>query len=112
MALARRTCKDDEIHKITWQNAARHFQYDPFKHIPKEQCTVAALRAQAKDVDLTVLRSAGGKPPSDYAHGYATIGDIMKQIAGAFSTGFDKEGHGAVPDALCRSRRAGAARAT
>ena len=24
----------------------------------------------------------------------------MKQIAGAFSTGFDKEGHGALPDAL------------
>ena len=44
---------DDEIHKITWQNATRHFQYDPFKHIPKEQCTVGALRAQAKDVDLT-----------------------------------------------------------
>ncbi len=99
--------KDDEIHKISWQNAANHFRYDPFQHIPKEKCTVAALRAQAKGVDLTVLRSPGGKPPSDYAHGYATIGDIMKQIAGAFSTGFDKEGHGAVPDALSSIQKGG-----
>ena len=30
---------DDDIHKMTWQNTTRHFQYDPFKHIPKEQCT-------------------------------------------------------------------------
>ena len=80
---------DDDIHKITWQNAMRHFQYDPFKHIPKEQCTVGALRAQAKDVDLTLRVGGGGKQPSDYARGYATIGDIMKQMAGAFSTPFE-----------------------
>ena len=80
---------DDDIHKITWRNTTRHFQYDPFKHIPKEQCTVGALRAQAKDVDLTPRVGAGGKQPSDYAHGYCTIGDIMKQMAFAFSTPFD-----------------------
>ena len=80
---------DDDIHKITWQNVQRHFQYDPFKHIPREQCTVGALRAQAKHVDLTVRVGAGGKKPSDYARGYATIGDIMKQLAQAFSTPFD-----------------------
>jgi len=89
---------DEDIHKITWQNAARHFQYDPFKHIPREQCTVGALRAQAKDVDLTPKRGGGGKQPSDYARGYCTIGDIMKQMAGAFSTPFDSEGHGVVQD--------------
>ncbi len=93
---------DADIHKITWQNVMKWFQYDPFQHLPKEGCTVGALRAQAKDVDLTMRRGGGGKQPSDYARGYATIGDIMKQIAGAFSTGFDKEGHGAVPDALAQ----------
>jgi hypothetical protein len=93
---------DADIHKITWQNVQRWFQYDPFKHIPKEGCTVGALRAQAKDVDLSMRKGGGGKVPSDYERGYATIGDIMKQIAGAFSTGFDKEGHGAVPDALAQ----------
>ena len=85
---------DDDIHKITWQNTTRHFQYDPFKHIPKEQCTVGALRAQAKDVDLTPRVGGGGKQPSDYAKGYATIGDIMNQLAQAFSTPFDSEAGG------------------
>ncbi len=45
---------DDEIDKITWQNSARHFRYDPFAHIPREQATVGALRALATDVDTTV----------------------------------------------------------
>jgi uncharacterized protein with FMN-binding domain len=34
----------------------RVFQFDPFAHRPKEQCTVAALRAQSPDVDV-VTRS-------------------------------------------------------
>ena len=34
---------DDEINKITHLNAMNHFKFDPFKHIPKEQCTVGAL---------------------------------------------------------------------
>ena len=80
---------DGDIHKITWQNTTRHFQYDPFKHIPKEQCTVRALREKAKGVDLTPRVGAGGKQPSDYARGYATIGDIVKQMAHALSTPFD-----------------------
>jgi hypothetical protein len=50
---------------------------------------VGALRAKAKHVDLTVREGAGGKEPSDYAKGYATIGDIMKQLIAAFSTPFD-----------------------
>ena len=35
---------DDEIDKITHLNAMRHFSYDPFAHIPREQATVSALR--------------------------------------------------------------------
>jgi hypothetical protein len=85
---------DDEIDKMTWKNVTRHFQYDPFRHIPKEECTVGALRAQAKDVDLTPRAGGGGKKPSDYANGYCTIGDIMKQLSQAISIPFDsaKEG--------------------
>ena len=30
----------------------RHYQFDPFAIRPKEQCTVAALRAEATDVDV------------------------------------------------------------
>ena len=47
---------DDEINKITHENAMRDFQFDPFAHRPKEQCTVGALRAEAPDVDV-VTRS-------------------------------------------------------
>jgi hypothetical protein len=85
---------DEDIHKITWQNATRHFHYDPFAHIPKEQCTVGALRAQAKHVDLTPRAGGGGKQPSDYARGYATIGDVMKQLAQAISTPFESKNAG------------------
>ncbi len=44
---------DDEINKITWQNACRFFGWDPFKHTAKEQATVGALRALATDVDTS-----------------------------------------------------------
>jgi predicted TIM-barrel fold metal-dependent hydrolase len=49
---------DDEIHKITWQNACRFFDWDPFKHTPKDQATVGALRALATDVDVTRMPKA------------------------------------------------------
>jgi predicted TIM-barrel fold metal-dependent hydrolase len=45
---------DEEIHKITWENSARHFRFDPFAHTPKAEATVGALRAQSPDVDTTV----------------------------------------------------------
>ena len=46
-------CSDDDIHKITWQNATRFFDWDPFAHTPKNEATVGALRARATDVDTT-----------------------------------------------------------
>ncbi len=48
------SCTDEEIHKITWENAARFFDYDPFEHIAREDATVGALRAQSPDVDETI----------------------------------------------------------
>ncbi len=44
---------DDIVAKITHENAMRLYSYDPFAHIPREQGTVGALRAQAVDVDTT-----------------------------------------------------------
>ena len=49
---------DEEIDKISWQNACRFFNYDPFSVIPKEQATVGALRAQAHDVDTSIVSRA------------------------------------------------------
>jgi predicted TIM-barrel fold metal-dependent hydrolase len=42
---------DEYIDKITWQNAARFYRFDPFEHISKEEATVGSLRARATDVD-------------------------------------------------------------
>jgi predicted TIM-barrel fold metal-dependent hydrolase len=43
---------DDEINKMTYENAMKHYRYDPFAQRPKEKCSVGALRAGAKDVDV------------------------------------------------------------
>jgi hypothetical protein len=45
---------DAEIDKITHLNAMRHFSYDPFAHIPREQATVSALREQATRWDISI----------------------------------------------------------
>jgi len=42
---------DDEIDTMTHRNAMRVFHYDPFSVMPREECTVGALRARAADVD-------------------------------------------------------------
>jgi len=51
----------DEIDKITHLNAMANFSYDPFAHIPREEATVGALRAQAADVDTTPVSHGTGK---------------------------------------------------
>ena len=43
---------DDEVNKITYENACRWYQFDPFQHRTREQCTVGALRAEAGDHDV------------------------------------------------------------
>jgi predicted TIM-barrel fold metal-dependent hydrolase len=45
---------DDEINKITYENACRWYSFDPFAHRTREQCTVGALRAEAGDHDVEV----------------------------------------------------------
>jgi predicted TIM-barrel fold metal-dependent hydrolase len=85
---------DADTNQITHENAIRHFRYDPFSVIPKEQCRVGALREQAKDVDLS-LKSAGGKPPAPEDAPFVTIGHVVKQLSTAFATPFDSSGAGA-----------------
>ena len=45
---------DDEVDKITHLNAIRHFSYDPFAHIPRNEATVSALRANATGWDVSI----------------------------------------------------------
>ena len=35
---------DEDTHKVTWENACRWYQFDPFEHRTREECTVGALR--------------------------------------------------------------------
>jgi predicted TIM-barrel fold metal-dependent hydrolase len=49
---------DCEIDKISHLNAMRLWRYDPFAHIPREKCTVGALRAQAAGWDVEIRSSA------------------------------------------------------
>ena len=93
---------DAEVDAITHKNAMKHFSYDPFKHVPRDKANVAALRAQAKHVDTAPRGGLGGKTPSDYASGYATIGDVIKQMSGAFAVAF-REGQD-VDEALVRKQ--------
>ncbi len=77
---------DEEIDKLTYKNAMKWFNYDPFKHLPREQCTVGALREKGKHVDTALVSHGRGLAPSDYAKGYATIEDIVKQMGQALTT--------------------------
>ncbi|MEO1934565.1 MAG: amidohydrolase family protein, partial [Myxococcales bacterium] len=76
---------DDEIDKITHLNAMKHFNFDPFKDIPRENCTVGALRAQAEGVDLSPLVGVGGNPAQLEPGQVITTADIMRQVAPAFA---------------------------
>jgi predicted TIM-barrel fold metal-dependent hydrolase len=69
---------DDEINAITHENAMREFSYDPFAHRPKEQCTVAALRAEAADVDISEHSSGKEIVPPEKP---VTIMDIINAAA-------------------------------
>jgi predicted TIM-barrel fold metal-dependent hydrolase len=45
---------DDEINKMTYENAVRWYHWDPFTHITREQATVGALRKAAGDHDVSI----------------------------------------------------------
>jgi hypothetical protein len=64
----------------------REFRLDSFQHIPREKCTVAALRAQSPDVDLEVRSIRGGAPPSGDPGRPVTTADVTQQLMAAFST--------------------------
>jgi predicted TIM-barrel fold metal-dependent hydrolase len=52
-SLEKANMTDEEINKITWQNACDFFSYDPFQYIAKEDATVGALRAKAVGWDTS-----------------------------------------------------------
>jgi predicted TIM-barrel fold metal-dependent hydrolase len=65
---------DDEIDRMTHLNAMRFFTYDPFRHRPRERCTVGALRAEAVGVDVEPRPTA--KRPKTEREGPVKITDL------------------------------------
>lgn len=60
---------EEQVAKITHENALRIFSFDAFSYVPKEHATVGALRSQASNVDLAYrssarLKKAGSEPVS------------------------------------------------
>ena len=53
---------EQEVNKITHENAMREYNFDPFAHRPKEKSTAAALRAESPDVDVV---TRVGRPASE-----------------------------------------------
>lgn len=75
---------DEDIHKITWENACRAYRFDPFAHMPKEEGTVGGLRAKATHVDTSYLDTGGaGKAPTEKQGVIVRVSDIGRQLAGA-----------------------------
>jgi hypothetical protein len=59
---------DADIHKITWENSCRHFGYDPFAHIAREDATVGKLRSLSPDVDVSTRSRAEWRESFEAAH--------------------------------------------
>jgi len=75
---------DTQINKITHANAMKFFRFDMFKHVKREDVTVAALREQAKamGVDVTPISSGGASPLAEGEKPrIITSGDLMRMFA-------------------------------
>ena len=69
---------DDEIDKMTYQNACRWYSFDPFQHIAKEDANVGALRRAAVGHDISIRSlSHQTRDASD------KVGSFHQQIAKA-----------------------------
>ncbi|CAJ1579620.1 amidohydrolase family protein [[Mycobacterium] wendilense] len=55
---------DEEINKITHENAMRLYQFDPFAHIPKDQATVGALRTSVEGHDVSIRALSHERDPN------------------------------------------------
>ena len=77
---------DKEVNKLTHLNAIRHYKYDPFAHIPREEATVGALRKHADGWDVsprsTIHLRPGGRPKREKT-GVLTIGEAVLTIGAA-----------------------------
>lgn len=74
---------DHDTNRITHLNAMRNYSFDAFSHIPREKCTVKALRAQATDVDTSLVSYGTGKFQDD---GLVTAVTLSERMAAALTS--------------------------
>jgi len=70
---------DDEARKITYENAMRWYEFDPFAHIPRDEATVGALRraVQGHDVSVRARSRRAGKTQAERA---AAFTETMRRM--------------------------------
>ena len=62
---------DEDINKMTHENAMRWYSFDPFTHIAKQDATVGALRRQAQGHDVSIMsRSTRVRTPDEKLEGF------------------------------------------
>ncbi len=62
---------DDEVHKMSHENAMRWYSFDPFTHMPREDATVGALRRAASGHDVAVTSlSTRKRTPDEKLEGF------------------------------------------
>jgi predicted TIM-barrel fold metal-dependent hydrolase len=66
---------DDEVNKITYENAMRWYAFDPFVHRTREQCTVGALRAEVAGHDVSVRAFDTGRV--ERSHSGVDLGSLV-----------------------------------
>ena len=71
-------CSDADIDAITHGNAMRWYGYDPFAVIPREQCTVGALRERAVGHDVSIRSYDQGRHAAPA--GATSLADIQAGI--------------------------------
>jgi len=76
--LTKHDVPDDEINKMTYENACRWFSFDPFQHVPREKATVGALRKAATGHDTSI--QSRSHQPLDAAD---KLDNFQNQIAAA-----------------------------
>ena len=71
-AATRAGVPDDELNRITHENAMRWYRFDPFAHRPKERSTVGALRAEVAGHDTSIRSMDRGR----HGRQQVSVGDI------------------------------------
>jgi len=66
---------DDEVRKMTYENAMRWYQFDPFAYVPRADATVGALRRSVAGHDVSVRPRSrrGTKSQAERASTFTTF---------------------------------------